>query len=66
MSLFKPRRLITLGFLLVLFGFAALFLMVMRVIEASFALSFLAYGASFGGLMLGIIGAALENIGDRE
>lgn len=66
MSLFKPRRLILLGFLLVLSSFVVLFLMVMRVIEASFALSFLAYGASFGGLMLGIIGAALENIRDRE
>lgn len=66
MSLFRPRRLILLGLLLVAFGFVALFLMVIQVIEASFSLSFLAYGASFGGLMLGIIGAALASLQDRE
>jgi hypothetical protein len=44
---------------LVLFGFVAPFLMVMRVVESSFILNFLSYGASVVGLFLGLIGAAL-------
>ena len=66
MSRLSPRQLIYLGLFLVVFGFVALFLMALRVIEPSFSLSFLAYGASFGGLMLGIIGAALENTSKRD
>lgn len=53
-----PRSLIVIGFFLVLFGFVAPFLMVLRVVQTSFFLSFLSYGASFAGLLLGIIGAA--------
>jgi uncharacterized membrane protein YqjE len=52
-----PRTMILLGFVLVLFGFVAPLLMVIRVIEPSFALSFLSHGASFVGLLLGMIGA---------
>lgn len=54
----SPKRLITIGFLLVLFGFAAPFLMVMNILESTFLLNFLSYGASLGGLFMGIIGAA--------
>jgi hypothetical protein len=50
--------LIALGFVLVLFGFVAPFLMVIRLIEPSFALSFLSHAASVGGLFLGMIGSA--------
>jgi hypothetical protein len=53
-----PRTIIIVGFLLVLFGFIAPFLMVIRIIEASFVLSFLSYAASVAGLLLGLIGAA--------
>jgi len=53
-----PREIIALGFVLVLFGFLAPFLMTIKVIEASFILSFLSYSASVSGLLLGIIGAA--------
>lgn len=55
----KPKQLITTGFILVLFGFVAPFLMVMRVLESTFVLNFLSYTASVGGLFMGIIGAAM-------
>jgi hypothetical protein len=53
-----PKKIIAIGFVLVLFGFLAPFLMVIKVIEASYVLSFLSYGASVGGLLLGLVGAA--------
>jgi hypothetical protein len=55
----QPGRLILIGFVLVLFGFVAPFLMVIRVVPSSFILNFLSYGASVVGLFLGLIGAAL-------
>lgn len=54
-----PWKIIAIGFVLVLFGFLAPFLMVIKVIEASLLLSFLSHGASVSGLLLGIIGAAM-------
>ena len=54
----RPLRLILIGFVLVLLGAVLPFLMVIRVVETSFLLSFLSYGASVGGLFLGLIGAA--------
>jgi len=53
-----PRLLIVLGFVLVLIGAVVPYLMLLRLLEPDFFLSFLAFGASFVGLMLGIIGAA--------
>jgi hypothetical protein len=53
-----PKKIIAIGFVLVLFGFLAPFLMVIKVIKASYALSFLSYAASVGGLLLGLVGAA--------
>jgi len=55
----SPRAFIGLGFVLVLAGFVLPFLMVMRIIESSFALNFFSYAASMAGLILGLIGAAL-------
>lgn len=54
----SPIHLIIYGFLLLLFGFLLAFGMVIKVIEAGFLLSFLAYGASLAGLILGTYGAA--------
>lgn len=54
----RPLKLVLIGFLLVLLGAVLPFLMVIRVLEASFLLSFISYGASVGGLFLGVIGAA--------
>lgn len=53
------RGIILLGFVLVLLGVVLPFLMVMHVLEASFPLAFISYAASMGGLILGIIGAAM-------
>ena len=53
-----PRAMIITGLVLVLLGFVVPFLMVLKILEASFALSFLSYGASVTGLLLGLIGAA--------
>ena len=54
----SPIHLIIYGFLLLLFGFLLAFAMVIKVIEAGFLLSFIAYGASLGGLIIGSFGAA--------
>jgi hypothetical protein len=51
-----PTRLIAIGFLLLVLGFVVIFAMVLRVLEPSFLLSFAAYGASFVGLVLGLLG----------
>jgi hypothetical protein len=55
----KPISLLLCGFALVLAGFALPLLMVLQVIPSTFFLDFLAYAASFTGLLLGIIGSAL-------
>jgi hypothetical protein len=59
MSGMQPWKIIVIGFVLVLFGFVAPFLMVIQVVESSLILSFLSYLASVMGLFLGLIGAAL-------
>ena len=59
MSRFKPNKMILTGFVLVVLGWVLPFLMMLRVLEPSFFLSFLSYGASITGLLLGIIGSAM-------
>lgn len=54
----KPLQIIGLGFILVVLGFVLALLMVLRVIDATFLLSFISYTASTLGLFLGLIGAA--------
>jgi len=56
--MFAPPKLIGLGLLLVVLGVVGPFLMVLQVVESTFWLSFLSYGASTMGLFLGLIGAA--------
>ena len=53
-----PLKIIALGFVLVLLGFAVPLLMVLQVIEASFVLSFLSHAASVTGVILGLVGSA--------
>ena len=52
-------QMIALGGVLVVVGFLLPLLMVLGVIPTTFLLGFIAYAASFGGLMLGVIGSAL-------
>ena len=54
----QPRSLIIIGFFLVLTGAVLPFLMVIRLVPSTYLLNFISYGASIGGLFLGIIGAA--------
>jgi hypothetical protein len=58
-SLNNPRSLLILGFFLVLFGAMAPFLMVIGVLESTFFLNFLSFGASVIGLFLGLLGIAM-------
>jgi len=58
MTLFTPLRLLVIAFVLLLVGALLPFLMVIRVLEPSFALSFFSYAASFIGLVTGLIGMA--------
>ena len=53
-----PRLIFVIGFLLVLLGAVIPWLMVLQVVKSTFALNFLAAGASVAGLILGVIGAA--------
>lgn len=57
--LIQPTKMMVLGFFLVVFGFIGPFLMVLRVVDLSFWLSFLSYAASVSGLILGVLGSAL-------
>lgn len=59
MGRIRPLRLVLLGFFLVLFGFFGPLMMVVGVVEASFAFSFLSHAASVGGLFLGLVGTAM-------
>lgn len=54
----RPKLFILIGFVLVLFGVVAPLFIVIKIIESTFWLNFLAFGAQVAGLMLGIIGAA--------
>ena len=54
----NPVRLLVIGFVLVLAGAVLPFLMVIGVLPSTLLLNFLSYGASIGGIFLGVIGAA--------
>jgi hypothetical protein len=58
MRVSAPVRLIVVAFVLLLAGALLPFLMVIRVLEPSFALSFFSYALSLVGLITGLIGAA--------
>jgi hypothetical protein len=52
------KQLIVLAVFLLLFGCVMPFLMVLRVVESTFFLNFLSFGASVLGLFLGLAGIA--------
>ncbi|MCS7216630.1 MAG: hypothetical protein N2507_02625 [Candidatus Bipolaricaulota bacterium] len=54
----RPWILITLGVLGLITGVVLPFLMVLRILASTFALNFLAFAASLGGLFLGMLGLA--------
>ena len=54
----SPRLLLSLGLTLMILGVVIPFLILIRVLESTFFLNFFSWGASVGGLFLGIIGVA--------
>jgi hypothetical protein len=54
----NSKRLLLIAFLLMLFGIVMPFLMVIHVVESTFFLNFLSFGASMLGLVLGIVAVA--------
>ena len=55
----KPQKLLVIGGFLLIVGVALPFLMVLRLLEPTLFLSFLAHGCSMAGLVTGFIGIAL-------
>ncbi len=58
MNLLTPMRLILIALVLLIGGALLPFLMVIRIIEPSFALSFFSYAISLIGLVTGLLGVA--------
>jgi len=56
MTNLSPLQLILLGFLLLVLGFLLPFLMVLQLLESTLLWNFVAYLASFFGLIIGLIG----------
>lgn len=54
----KPWKLIAIGVGLMVIGIALPFLMVIRLLESTLFLSFLAHGCSMVGLITGFVGVA--------
>jgi membrane associated rhomboid family serine protease len=54
----SPRLLLSLGLILMITGVVIPFLILILVLESTFFLNFFSWGASVGGLFLGIIGVA--------
>lgn len=48
------------------FGVIMPFLMVIHLVESTFFLNFLSYGASMLGLLLGIVSVAMQNVGQNK
>lgn len=54
----SPRLMVSLGLTLMLLGIILPFLMLIHVLESTFFLNFFSWGASVGGMFLGVIGVA--------
>lgn len=57
---------IFLGLVLLLIGFFLPFVMLLRILEPTLLLSFVAYLSSLAGLVLGLIGLALYSRAERQ
>jgi hypothetical protein len=62
----SPRFLLGIGVFLMLLGVALPFLMVIQVLESTFFLNFLSWGASVAGLAFGTIGFAMYSRGRKD
>lgn len=61
----SPLKLMTIGLFLLLIGVFLPFLMVLKLVESTFPLNFLAYASSISGLIVGFTGIA-QYIRPRE
>lgn len=61
-----PRCLFFIAVLLMLFGVVMPFLMVIHVVQSTFFLNFLSYGASTLGLLLGLVSLAASRIKQKQ
>ena len=61
-----PKILLGVGFLLLVLGVALPMLMILNYIPSTFFLDFFSYGASFAGLIIGMIGAMSIIIRSRK
>ena len=59
MTNINPLILLGVGFLMLIIGWVLPVLMIMKYLESTFLLNFVAYIASFLGLMLGVVGSVL-------
>ncbi len=61
-----PRLLFTVAVLLMLFGVAMPFLMVIKLVESTFFWNFLSYGSSTLGFLLGIVAMAASRLQQKK
>ena len=61
-----PKRLIIIGFFLVLFGAAMPWFLILGYVKSTFFINFLTYGASVAGLIMGVMGAAMWSATKRK
>ncbi len=66
MNRFSPRQLMCFGFVLLLIGVILPFVMVLRLIEPTLLLNFIAYFSSLFGLLIGLYGVVLYGISRRH
>jgi hypothetical protein len=62
----SPRFLLSFGIFLMILGIVIPFLIVIKVLESTFFLNFLSWGASVAGLAFGTIGFAMYSRNRKE
>ena len=66
MTRLSSRNILLIGFILVLLGFVLPLLIVLKILESTFALNFFSFAASMAGLLLGLVGAAQHAVENRH
>jgi type IV secretory pathway TrbL component len=66
MTKIQPNKLLIVAFVLLLIGVVLPFLMVIKIIENSFLISFISYASSISGMVIGSIGAMMLSVSRRK
>ncbi len=61
-----PKILLGVGFILLVIGVVLPLLMVLQIIPSTFFLNFFSYGASFVGVIVGLLGAMMLIVRSRK